>query len=203
MTIRHVFFDVGGVLGTDGWDHRQRAAAARRFGLDLAEFQDRHEEAVGSWEAGGMTMDEYLDVTVFHRERPFTREDFKAFVFAQSEPFPDVIALARALAGRYRLYTLNNESEELNAYRIDRFGLRGMFTAFFSSCWLRAMKPAPRIYELALAMTQAVPAATVFIDDRERNLDVPRELGMHVIHFENVRALRAGLDALGVRADAS
>lgn len=201
MTIRHVFFDVGGVLGTDGWDHHERAAAIERFGLDAADFQDRHEEAVSSWEAGGMSMDEYLDVTVFHRARPFTRDDFKAFIFAQSEPYPDVIALARALASRYRLYTLNNESAELNAYRIDKFGLRDMFAAFFSSCWLRAVKPAPRIYELALAMSQAVPDAAVFIDDRERNLEVPRELGMHVIRFENARALRAALGDLGVRAD--
>jgi putative hydrolase of the HAD superfamily len=201
MTIRHVFFDVGGVLGTDGWDHRQRAAAAERFGLDLAEFQDRHEEAVSSWEAGGMSMDEYLDLTVFHRLREFTRDDFKAFIFAQSEPFPDVIALARALSGRYRLYTLNNESAELNAYRIDKFGLRDIFVAYFSSCWLRAVKPAPRIYELALAMSQAAPDTTVFIDDRERNLDVPRELGMHVIRFENARALRETLGDLGVSAD--
>lgn len=200
MSITHVFFDVGGVLGTNGWDRDQRAAALARFGLDAEEFAERHEEAVATWETGGMTVDEYLQCTVFHQPRGFSVEDFKAFMLTQSVAFPESIEVARGLARtrRYRLMTLNNESAELNGYRLRHFGLRDIFAAFFSSCWMGALKPARRIYQRALAMSQAEPGGSVFIDDGERNLDVPRMLGMHTILYRDAPRLRADLAGLGV-----
>ncbi len=201
--ITHVFFDIGGVLGTNGWGSEARALAVARFGLDGADFDRRHREVVGGWEEGRLTLDEYLDSTVFDVPREFGREQFTAFIRAQSRPYADVIAVARALAatGRYRLMTLNNESAELNAYRIRHFGLPPMFTTFFTSCWLGVTKPARRIYELALAISQAEPGQAVFVDDREQNLQPARALGMHTIGYTTADALRRDLGALGVLAD--
>ena len=199
--ISHLFFDVGGVLGTSGWGSDVRARAVAQFRLEEVDFDRRHREVVGQWEEGRMTLDEYLDCTVFHAPRPFARQEFVAFMREQSRPLPDSIALARALAdtGRYRLMTLNNESTELNAYRLESFGLAPIFTAFFSSCWLGVAKPSRRIFELALAMAQAEPSRSVFIDDREQNLAPARALGMHALRFTTVDALRHELAALGVR----
>jgi putative hydrolase of the HAD superfamily len=202
VTITHIFFDVGGVLGTSGWGTEPRALAVERFSLDGAEFDRRHREVVGPFEAGRMSLDEYLDCTVFDLPRAFTREEFKAFMWAQSRPLPDTIAVARALAatGRYVLMTLNNESAELNAHRLRLFGLGSIFTAFFSSCWLGATKPSRRIYELALALSQAEPSGSVFIDDREQNLAPARALGMHALRFTAADRLRHDLATLGVTA---
>ena len=199
--ISHLYFDVGGVLGTSGWGSDARALAVARFRLEEADFDRRHREVVGQWEEGRMTLDEYLDCTVFHAPRPFARQDFVAFMREQSRPHPDSVALARALAdtGRYRLMTLNNESAELNAYRLELFGLVPIFAAFFSSCWLGVAKPSRRIFELALAMAQAEPSRSVFIDDREQNLAPARALGMHALRFTTADALRHDLAALGVR----
>ena len=201
MTITHLFFDVGGVLGTNGWDREQRSAAATHFGLDGAELEDRHDDAIGMLEEGRMGLDEYLRNTVFYRPRPFELTEFKAYMLAQSAPFAETIDLARALSrtGRYRLMTINNESDELNRHRLERFGLREIFIAFFSSCWIGALKPALRIYGMALAMSQANPQASVFIDDRERNLDPARTLGMRTIRFTDAARLRQELADLGVR----
>jgi len=201
VTITHVFFDVGGVLGTNGWDHDQRAGAAAHFGLDAHEFEETHSESAAMLELGRITLDEYLRTTVFYRPRPFTPDAFKACMLAQSAPYPETIELARGLArsGRYRMMTLNNESAELNQHRIERFGLRDIFLAFFSSCWVGVLKPARRIYEVALAMSQAEPAASVFIDDRERNLEPARLLGMRTIGFTDAARLKAELAELGVK----
>ena len=200
MTITHVFFDVGGVLGTNGWDQHQRAAAAAAFGLDAAELHQRHEEAVTVWETGGMSLDTYLDRTVFYRSRPFSREDFRAFMLSQSVAFPETIAVARDLArtGRYEMMTINNESAELNAHRLRVFGLRDIFDAFFTSCWVGVLKPARQIYDRALGMSQAEPSAAVFIDDREPNLETARGLGMHTILYQDASRLRRDLAALAV-----
>lgn len=191
----HVFFDIGGVLGTNGWDRAQRHAAAARFGLDEEEFALRHHEVVGDWEVGDLTLDEYLDTTVFYVDREFTRAEFRAFMLAQSHPWPDSIAVARRLAegGRARLMTLNNESRELNAHRIGHFGLRPIFTAFLTSCWLDCRKPSREIFEAALGIAQAEAAASLFIDDREQNLAPARALGLDTVRFESAAQVHAEL----------
>ncbi len=200
MTVSHVFFDIGGVLGNNGWDREQRVAAAQHFGFEAAELEELHSESVAMLEQGRTGLDEYLRNTVFYRPRPFELEEFKAYMLAQSRPFPETIDLARALArtGRYRLMTINNESADLNRYRLELFGLRDIFITFFSSCWVGVLKPARRIYEVALAMSQAEPDASVFIDDRERNLEPARALGMRAIRFTDALRLRQDLAGLGV-----
>jgi putative hydrolase of the HAD superfamily len=195
-----VLFDIGGVLGSNGWDREQRMAAVKRFDLDEEDFQYRHEETVGALEAGQISLDEYLDVTVFCDGRSFSREEFTAFMFAQSTPWPESIAVARELASSrtVRLATLNNEGEALNNYRIDRFGLRDIFPTFFTSCWLGTRKPTHQIYTRVLGMTQADPKRTLFIDDRIQNLNPAASLGMQTIHFQSASQLRANLEARGL-----
>ena len=197
--ITHVFFDIGGVLGTNGWDREQRARAAERFGLD-EELECRHEELVGELESGRITLDEYLESAVFYVPRSFTPEEIKAFIFAQSEPFLDSIALARRLAerGRVRLMTLNNESEELNRHRIERFGLGPLFAAFLTSCWLGVRKPSRLIFERALGIAWARPEATLFVDDREQNLAPARALGFQTQRFTGAAELERALAERGL-----
>ena len=205
MNISHLFFDIGGVLGTNAWSTPQRARAVERFRLEAAEFEQQHRDAIGTFEQGRMTLDEYLDATVFYRERDFSREEFVAFMRAESRPDPATIGLARRLAGggRYRMMTLNNESQQLNLNRIEHFGLRDICEAFFSSCWVGSTKPSHRIYELALGISQAPPDGAAFIDDREPNLVPARALGMRTIHFTTGERLAGELAALGVAAVSS
>jgi putative hydrolase of the HAD superfamily len=201
--INQLFFDIGGVLGSNGWDREQRGEAVSRFRLDAEDFQYRHEETVGAFEAGQISLDEYLDVTVFWRPRDFSREDFKKFMLGLSAPWPDSLDLVRRLRQnirgrptRVRLATLNNESRELNEYRIRHFGLCDLFDVFFSSCWLGVRKPTRQIYERVLGMTQADPARSVLVDDREQNLAPARALGMKTIHFESAEQLARSLAEL-------
>jgi putative hydrolase of the HAD superfamily len=195
-----ILFDIGGVLGTNAWDREQRQVAVDRFGLDADDFQYRHEETVGALESGHMTLDEYLDVTVFCAPRSFSPDEFKTFMFAQSVAWPDSIAVARELTrtGRLRMATLNNESEELNRHRIDLFGLHDVFPTFFTSCWLGTRKPSRHIYQQVLGMTQADPARTVFVDDRLQNLAPAASLGIRTVQFTDAQKLRADLSALGL-----
>ncbi len=197
-SVELVLFDVGGVLGSNGWDREQRENAVERFHLDADDFQYRHEETVGALEAGQISLDEYLDVTVFCERRSFSKDEFRRFMFEQSVAWPDSIAVARDLADSsvVRMATLNNECAELNAYRIQHFGLADIFPTFFTSCWLGTRKPTHEIYQRVLGMTQADPVRTLFIDDRVQNLRPAEALGMRTIHFRDAGQLRAELSEL-------
>jgi putative hydrolase of the HAD superfamily len=197
LAIELVLFDIGGVLGSNGWDSEQRNAAVEHFGLDAQDFQYRHEETVGALEVGQMSLDEYLRITAYCGDATASCADLKEFMFAQSIPWPDSIAVARELSesGLVRMATLNNEGEELNIYRIQTFGLRDIFPSFFTSCWLRARKPMHEIYERVLRITQADPRRTLFIDDRVQNLAPAATLGVRTIQFQSAEQLRHDLRA--------
>jgi putative hydrolase of the HAD superfamily len=194
--ITHIFFDIGGVLGSNGWDREQRQQAVRRFDLDAEDFQWRHEELVGEWEEGRITLEEYLDIAVFYTDRSFSRREFVDFMYAQSVPNAATIDIARALAAdsRFTLMTLNNESEELNIHRIESFGISEVFEAFISSCWLGVRKPMRRFYNRALGIAHAEPAGSLFIDDRRQNLTPATTLGMSGILYESAAQLRSELE---------
>ncbi len=199
--IRVIFWDVGGVLLTNAWDHTERAAALEHFRLDEEEFRSRHEMVVSSFERGKISLDEYLDRTVFYRNRSFTRDEFRDYTFSLSKPMPEVLAFARALADsrEYFMGTINNESRELNLYRIEKYGLRDIFRLFISSCFVGLRKPESGIYLLALETTQINPEECCFIDDRALNLECAAKLGMHVIQMQNIEQLRGDLEKLDVR----
>jgi putative hydrolase of the HAD superfamily len=195
-----LFWDVGGVILSNGWDRPARASAAKKFGLDWEELQDRHDLASPAFETGQITLDTYLKRTVFYRKRDFTREEFLDFMFAQSQEFPESRSVLSELAasGRYLLCTINNEALELNERRIKQFHLRREFKAFFSSCYVGIRKPDEGIYRLSLEVTQRVPGECVFIDDRALNLECAQQMGMGTVHYQNAAQLRQDLKAKGV-----
>jgi len=202
-TPKTLFWDNGGVILTNGWDRGSRKLAVEKFHLDWEDFEDRHELMLNGFEIGQVSLDDYLKRTVFYRERAYTMDDFKRFMFEQSQPFPASLGFLGQLAAtrRYYMAALNNESLEINEHRVRTFNLRNYFEGFFASCYLGIRKPEAGIYKLALEITQREPGECIFIDDRSLNLECAREMGMHVIQFKNVDQLRGELAALGVTAD--
>ncbi len=198
--ITTLFWDIGGVILTNGWDRGSRKEAANTFHLDWEEFQDRHDLSFPAFDSGQITLNEYLDRTLFYRPRGFTREEFTAFMFAQSNEFPETRAILDKLTSsrKYFVGAINNEPLELNQYRIEAFDLRRNFLVFFSSCYVRSRKPEELIFRVALEVTQRKPEQCLFIDDRLLNLEAPRRLGMNTIRHQNAEQLRSELGKYGV-----
>ena len=201
-----ILWDVGGVLLTNGWDHRERAAVLTQFAVDPASFEPRHEMANDPWEKGLMTAEQYLLQTVFYEPRPFTPAAFLQAMKERSVLLPHgAMRILQELAAseEVELAMLNNEARELNDYRIERFELGRYFDVFLSSCYLGLRKPDPKFFELALDVLQRDPEEVAFIDDRQGNCDAADAVGIHAICYQDeaqcVQALeRLGLDA-GVR----
>jgi putative hydrolase of the HAD superfamily len=199
-----ILWDVGGVLLTNGWDHKQRDAVLVHFSLDEAEFERRHAEVDAAWERDELTADEYLRRTVFYEPRSFTPGEFLDVMRAQSALLADSAAgILRELAASegYVLATVNNEARALNEFRMVKFELLDEFDAFFSSCYLGLRKPDRKIYQVALDVLQRDPEETVFIDDREENVAAAVSLGIHGIRYEGSARLVEELARLGVRTE--
>jgi putative hydrolase of the HAD superfamily len=110
------------------------------------------------------------------------------------------IGILRQLSAseQYVLATVNNESRDMNEFRLAEFNLLDEFDAFFSSCYLGLRKPDRRIYQVALDVLQRDPEEVVFIDDRPENVAAAVSLGIRGIRYEGSAKLADDLTRLGV-----
>jgi putative hydrolase of the HAD superfamily len=198
--VKALFLDVGGVMLTNGWDGRSRKAAAIQFGLDPDELNDRHHLTFDTYESGKLSLDEYLQRSVFYQERSFTVADFRKFMFDQSVAYPDMIDLVKALKTRHHLKiaVVNNEGRELNEYRIAKFGLNEFVDFFVSSCFVHFRKPDADIWKVALDIAQVPREEVVYIDDRQLFVQVADGLGIRSICHKDVDTTRARLAEMGL-----
>lgn len=178
-----LFLDIGGVLLTNGWDHRMRAKAAQIFGLDETEMNKRHALIFDTYEIGKITLKTYLKYVVFYHPRHFSYDDFTTFMFAQSQAYPDMIQLIRKIKRDYslRVITISNEGRELMDHRIHDFQLKEFIDFFVCSGFIGLRKPDEEIYRIALDMAQVTPQEVIYIDDREMLTEVGNKLGMQCI----------------------
>ena len=201
IRITTLFLDVGGVLLTNGWGHQSRALAAKAFDLNLDEMEDRHHLTFDTYEVGKLTLDEYLTRTVFYAERPFTRDQFRDFMFAQSQPHPEMIELVRNLKAQHELKiaVVNNEARELNSHRIQRFKLDEFVDFFISSCFVHFRKPDADIFRLALDIAQVPAEQVVYIDDQPLFVQIAEGLGIRGIRHTDYQTTLAQLASFGLQ----
>ena len=190
--IAALFLDIGGVLLTDGWDHRSRALAATVFNLDLAEINDRHHLIDETYEVGKLTLEEYLNLVVFNREQAFSRTEFQKFMFEQSKPHPRMIEIIRKLKAKFglKIAVVSNEGRELNSYRIHKFKLDEFVDFFISSCFVHLRKPDNDMYRMALDIAQVPTEQVVYIDDQPMFVQIAEGLGIRSIHHMNYKSTR-------------
>ncbi len=196
--INILFFDVGGILLTNGWGHESREEAARRFGLNYEEMDDLHTFIFNVYEAGSVDLDEYLDTVIFNRPRDFTREDFKQFMFEQSKELPEMLAWLKEWKKDcgFRIISINNEGKELNDYRVKKFKLHQCFDAFISSCEVGIRKPDPKIFRLAMGVAQALPQQCVYFDDRKMFALAAQKLGIRAYQHTSFESTREILEKI-------
>jgi putative hydrolase of the HAD superfamily len=200
MAITTLFLDIGGVILTNGWDRHSRRQACEEFKLDFDEVDERHHLTFDTYEGGKLTLEEYLKRVVFYRERAFSPQTFTRFMFAQSKPFPEMLALISELKAVHHLKiaAVSNEGRELTEYRIQQFNLQEIIDFFVSSCFVHIRKPDVDIYRIALDIAQATPEQTIYIDDREMMVEVARGLGIHGIHHTDHGSTQRALAELGL-----
>ena len=198
--IKTLFLDIGGILLTNGWDRNMRKKAAEVFQLDYDELDERHHMTFDTYEEGKLSMDEYLNLVVFYKERSFELNDFKKFLFEQTKPLPDMIKMFKSIAksNPLKIGAISNEGRELTTYRVNYFGLTEFVQFFICSCFVHFRKPDKDIYLIALDVSQTKPEQSLYIDDRELHVEVAASLGMNIIHHKNIESTKQKLAEYGL-----
>ena len=203
LPIKTLFLDVGDVLLNNGFEHESRALAAKTFGLDLGEMNDRHHLIFSTYELGKITMEEYLSQVVFYRKRTFTRGQFRKFIFAQSKPYPDMIELICKLKTKYglKIAAVSNEARELNSFRIRKFKLDRFVDIFISSCYVHISKPDADIFRLALDIARTPASQVAYIENMPLFVQVAEGLGIRGILHTDYKSTCAKLASFGLNSD--
>ena len=97
-----------------------------------------------------------------------------------------------------KLYALTNWSAETFPVALKRFPFLQWFDGRLVSGEERMRKPYKEIYELLLNRFDILADTAVYIDDNERNLKPPREMGLHTILFKSPSQLEEELKELGI-----
>jgi len=181
LSINTIFTDIGGVLLTNGWDRGSRRRAIDLFKLDPEETEERHHLTFDTYEVGKITQDEYLDRVVFYKKRSFSRRQFRQFMYDQSKPFPEMLALLSRLKKKYgfKIAVVSNEGRELAEYRIKQFNLNALADFFIVSSFVHFRKPDADIFRIALDTAQVKPQQVIYIEDRAMFVQVAKGLGIH------------------------
>ena len=121
-------------------------------------WRDRHYLTFDTYEEGKLKLEEYLGRVVFQQERPFTRAQFRRFMFAQSQPYPEMIELiARLESGTgWKIAVVSNEARELNAHRIRNSSWTRLWTFIFS-CFVQVCKPDAAFFGLRWTSPRCQP----------------------------------------------
>ena len=178
-------------------------ARRRTSSWTWAEMEERHHLTFDTYEEGKLTLEEYLNRVVFYQKRPFTRAQFRRFMFAQSKPYPEMIELVAQLKARHglKIAVVSNEARELNAYRIRKFKLDGFVDAFISSCFVHVRKPDADIFRLALDIAQAPARQVVYIENTPMFVQIAEGLGIRSILHTDYKSTCAKLASFGLQND--
>ena len=198
-----LFSDIGGVLGTNGWDTHLRRRVCEEFRIDFEETEKRHHLMFDSFERGFLTFEAYLNHVIFWSPRDFTSADVRGYTYAASIPWEENIALeqkVKTLNG-LKLALISNEGEGITENRIRKFNLRELADFMVISHFVHFRKPDPEIWNLALNLAGVTVEESIYVDDRETFVAVAAKMGFTAIHHVSLEETGRQLRELGLKTE--
>mgnify|MGYP000816861865 CR=1 FL=1 len=190
--MKNIVFDLGGVVF-----HRD-AKKVRKELIDFFAFIFAAKMPLfwEEYDRGASSIGEVTDTlcTLTGRPRAVCERVLREAIDLQEPVAPTERLVGELKRAGYRLYVLSNMSREFIDF-LRRFPVYGLFDGEVVSCEEHTVKPEPRIYEILLERYGLTPSETLFIDDREMNIEAAAALGIHGFVFDH-RDPDAACDAL-------
>jgi len=197
MSIKAVFFDLGGVIvRTEFQVPRQQLAD--RLGMDYDDLNKIvfDSESSGRASIGEITSEEHWMSIVQRLKRPVSelsliRDEF----FAGDIVDRTLVEYIRSLRGKYKTGLISNAWGDLRDF-IVREKFDDAFDRLIISAEVGAMKPDPKIFQVALDEFGVSPKEAVFVDDFLVNIEGCEKAGMKGIHFKDPQSAMQQLKKL-------
>jgi FMN phosphatase YigB (HAD superfamily) len=179
MSRRAILWDVMDTLVCDPF----RDAMPAFFGMTLeAMLVAKHPTAWAAFERGELSERAFL-ATFFRDGRVYDTEGFKACVRGAYRWVDGMQDLLSELKARdHAMHTLSNYPE-WHRWIEERLGLSRYLRWTFVSWQTGLRKPAPETFVSAARILDLLPSECLFIDDRAKNCEAAREVGMPAIQF--------------------
>jgi putative hydrolase of the HAD superfamily len=187
MSIRAVFFDLGGVIvRTEYQAPRQRLA--ERFGMDYEDiekivFGGGANGSAARASVGEITEEEHWQNVMKILKLPAGEyKNIQKEFFAGDIVDRTLLQFVRSLKPKNRTGVISNAWSGLRAY-MEREKFADAFDSIVISAEVGAAKPSAKIYQIALDQLGVEPKEAVFVDDFIENIEACEKLGMKGIHF--------------------
>ncbi len=200
MTIRAVFFDLGGVIvRTEHQAPRQRLA--EQFGMDYEDieklvFGGGSNSSAARASVGEITEQEHWLNVMKALKLPASdvarvRDEF----FGGDIIDRNLLEFMRSLKPKRKVGAISNAWDGLRAY-MEREKFADVFDSIVISAEVKVAKPAEKIYRIALDQLQVKPNEAVFVDDMPANIEACERLGMKGIQFADAESALKQLKAI-------
>ena len=197
---RVLYSDIGGVLGTNGWDSDLRRRITEHFHVDPDEIEPRHHLMFDSFERGYLSFEEYLEEVFFFTPRDFSLEELRTYAYHASEPWPENIHFFKRLkkANALKVGLISNEGRGITEHRVKKFGLRDLADFMVISHFVHYRKPDPEIWMLALNLAQAEVTECLYVDDRAIFVKAAAAMGLTAVHYTSLLDIRQQFQNIGL-----
>ena len=201
MKISHIFFDLGKVLV----DFDFSIAAGKIMQQSPLSPDEVTQEfyrlngLIDEYETGSIDSETFF--TRMKAEYRFTGNttELREIWCSVFSPLDEHIQMAKCLAQFYPLALISNTSEAHITYLESQYDFFPIFRKKFYSHEVRCMKPNPEIYDHALKEMGADKFESLFIDDREENVEAVAKRGWQTIHLRPDVNLRLALQSYDLR----
>ncbi|MEK7177578.1 MAG: HAD-IA family hydrolase [Patescibacteria group bacterium] len=190
--IKAIIFDFAGVIGSDGyWIYLKDKL------IDLEERKSYFHELSVKVDDATITHQEFVQIIATELKVPeeiVWKEIFKRIVINQ-----ELLEIINKLKKRYKICLLTNFVNEwmkelFKVYKLDKY-----FDVKVVSSLEKMVKPNKEIYLLALNLLKLKPNETIFIDDRQYNVDGGEKVGIKSLLFTTNEKLKKDFKNLGIK----
>jgi putative hydrolase of the HAD superfamily len=192
MTIRAVYFDLGGVIVRTEYQ-APRQQLAEQFGMDYEDIEKIVFGGGANGSAARASVGEITEEEHWHSVMKVLKQPAGAYEKIRDEFFAgdlvdrSLIAFLRSLKPKHKIGLISNAWSGLRAY-IEREKFADAFDAMIVSAEVGAAKPSETIYKIALEQLDVKAKEAVFVDDSPENIEACEKLGMKGIHFTDAES---------------
>jgi putative hydrolase of the HAD superfamily len=180
MTIRAVFFDVGGVLLHET-NHDKRHEWEARLGLSQGQLRQIVSATPAAARAASGAVSEQDvwkeiggQLGLREDQLPELQRDF----WAGEQLDTELVQFVQSLRPHYKIGIISNAWSDARFFHNDKFKMNTWTDGAIYSAEVRLLKPDPRIYQLALAQLDVRADESVFVDDMLVNVEAAQALGL-------------------------